>query len=441
MTEEELLKKKICVVSLGCDKNTVDSERILYKLREFGFEIVPNPENAQIIIVNTCAFIKIARDESIRVIKEFLKLKKSNLEKILVVGCLPAKTDFDFEKQFSAVDGKLGVCCESDIVGKILNLYGVNSVRKRLINSPCKRVVSTPKHYAYLKIADGCSNKCSYCTIPKIRGKYVSYELSALVDEAKQLVKNGAKELILVAQDVTRYGEDLYKKHKLVELIKELSKIEGLNWIRLHYCYPEFFSDELVNEMANNEKIVKYVDIPIQHINNEILRSMNRASTFERVTTLINKLRVKVKDVSIRTSIIVGYPGETQQQFEELYNFLKDYNLDNVGFFTYSKEEGTKAALLPNQVPEKTKQQRLKKLVVLQSKIQLEKAKLCVGKTLKCVCDDETDDFFILRSQFNSPEIDSIIYAEKTKPIRIGEFCDVIVKEIVEPFDLKGEIL
>ena len=441
MTKEELIKKKICVVSLGCDKNTVDSERILFRLREFGFQTVVVPEKANIVIVNTCAFIEPARIESIEKIKEMLKLKSKSVENVLVVGCLPAKVDFDFEKQLPGVDKTLGTRSENEIIKAICNLYNVPFKSQQQLKHSCERIVSTPQHYAYLKIADGCDNRCSYCTIPQIRGKYVSEKLETLVEEAKQLVLGGVKELILVAQDVTRYGEDLYKKHRIVDLIRELSKIKGLEWIRLHYCYPEFFSDDLINEIANNPKVVKYADIPIQHVDDEVLRAMNRASTNARVKKLIEKLRIKIPDVSIRTSVIVGFPGEKKENFEKLYDFLFAYKLDNVGFFPYSRETGTVAASLNNQVPERTKLTRLKKLVGLQANVQFTKAFTFIGKTFKCICDDETKDYFIFRTQYNSPEIDSVVYVDKTRKVQLGDFYAVKITDVVEPFDLKGELL
>ena len=322
MTKEELLKKKICLVSLGCDKNIVDSERILYKLQQFGFETITTPEQAQIIVVNTCAFIEPARVESINTVIEMLGLKDKSAEKIVVVGCLPSKFKDDIKQRLPGVDSALGTRSDDVIVSEICKLYNYVPKGYDLQKiTPCSRVVSTPKHYAFLKIADGCDNHCSYCTIPQIRGKYVSEPMENLIAEAQELANRGAKELILVAQDVTRYGEDLYKKRMIVPLIKELSKIDGLKWIRLHYCYPEFFSDELIEEMATNPKVCKYVDITIQHINNNILQSMNRNITSNEVISLINNIRLQVKDIAIRTTLIVGYPNETKLEFDELKNY------------------------------------------------------------------------------------------------------------------------
>lgn len=443
MTKDKILNKKICVVSLGCDKNTVDSERILYKIKEFGFDITGRPENAQIIIINTCAFIESARQESVDVIKQMLKLKAKGAEKIIVVGCLPAKANFDVKKLFPDVDLCLGTRSYEEIISGICGMYKYTLTPRDFAKpTPCARIISTPKHYAYLKIADGCNNKCSYCTIPQIRGNYKSTPMPELVEEAKELAKQGVKELILVAQDVTRYGEDLYKKHCIVQLIQELSRINGIEWIRLHYCYPEFFSDALINEMATNPKVCKYVDIPIQHVSNKILRNMNRASTHEGVVRLIHKLKENIPDVAVRTSIIVGFPGETKTEFAELEKFLSEYKLNNVGFFAYSKEYDTKAYSLDNQVSETIKQQRLKNLVKLQTKIQYEQSKSFGGRIIKCVCDDETQDYYILRSEYNSPEIDSFVYIPKNSfTCTIGKFYKVKITEVVKPFDLKGEIL
>lgn len=443
MTKDKLLNKKICVISLGCDKNTVDSERILFNLKEFGFVLTSTLQDAEIIIVNTCAFIEPARLESVRVIEDVLKLKKGNAKKVIVTGCLPAKANFDIHKTLPGVDLCLGTHSYDEIVEAICKMYKYVPIPRDFAKTtPCARIVSTPKHYAYLKIADGCDNKCSYCTIPQIRGKYTSTPMPALIEEAKELAKQGVKELILVAQDVTRYGEDLYKKHCIVQLVQELSKIKGIEWIRLHYCYPEFFGDDLINEMANNPKICKYVDVPIQHVNDDILHNMNRASNYNKVTSLIKKLRQFMPDVAIRTSIIVGFPGETVKAFDELKGFLEEYKLDNIGFFAYSRENDTKAFDMNNQVPEGTKQARLKKLVKLQADIQFSKCQQLIGKTLKCICDDQIENYYILRSEYNSPEIDSFVYIpKKSFTCNLGKFYDVKINGVVEPFDLEGEII
>jgi len=442
MTIRELQEKKVCVISLGCDKNRVDAERMLFKLKEFGMQIVSVPESADIVIVNTCAFIQSARQESIDEILNVKDFKKSSLQKLIVVGCLPAKANVDVCKMIPEVDATLNTRCENELLPLIAKLYGLD-VDKCNSTAPCQRIVSTMPHTAYLKIADGCNNKCSYCTIPQIRGAYISTPIEELVKEAEALVDGGVRELILVAQDVTRYGEDLYKKHRLVDLIQELSKIEKLRWIRLHYCYPEFVRDDLINEIATNPKVCKYMDIPIQHINNEILKNMNRASTYQRVTSLITKLREACPDITIRTSIIVGFPGEDNAKFNELMRFLAEYKLDNVGFFPYSREENTVAYSLDNQVSEKVKNTRLQKLVKLQTKIMQDKQSKRVGTQMLAVCEEVQYTHYVFRSQYDSPEIDGVILVlrdDKTKDVKTGEFCNIKIIGLIEPFDLQGEI-
>ena len=443
MTKKELQEKMVCVISLGCDKNRVDAERILYKLKEFGMKVISKPDEADIIIVNTCAFIESAKQESVDEIMNVVGYKKDKLQKLIVVGCLPAKANVDVCKMIPEVDATLNTRCENEILPLIASLYNCTLDEGKTMVAPCERIVSTLPHSAYLKIADGCNNKCSYCTIPQIRGAYQSVPIENLVAEAKELVNNGVKEIILIAQDVTRYGEDLYKKHRLVDLIKELSKIENLEWIRLHYCYPEFVRDDLIDEIANNPKVCKYMDIPIQHINNEILKSMNRASTYERVTILITKLRESIPDIVIRTSIIVGFPGEDNAKFKQLVDFLKEYKLDNVGFFAYSREENTVAYNLDNQVPEKTKETRLKKLVELQTKIMMDKQAKRIGTEVYAVCEEVQYTHYIFRSQYDSPEIDTIIFVprmEENDNVKLGEFKNIKICGVVDPFDLQGEI-
>ena len=433
----------VCVISLGCDKNRVDAERILYKLKEFGMQVINDPSIADIIIVNTCAFIESAKQESIDEILNVVGFKKDKLQKLIVVGCLPAKANIDVLKMIPEVDATLNTRCEKEILPLIASLYDCELEEECKIVAPCERIVSTLRHSAYLKVADGCNNKCSYCTIPQIRGAYESVPIENLVAEARELVGNGVREIILIAQDVTRYGEDLYKRHRLVDLIRELSEIEDLQWIRLHYCYPEFVRDDLIEEIANNPKVCKYMDIPIQHINNEILKQMNRASTYERVTTLINKLRKSIPDIVIRTSIIVGFPGEDNAKFNELVDFLSEYKLDNVGFFPYSREENTVAYHLENQVAEKVKETRLKKLVKLQTKIMKEKQIERVGTILYAVCEEIQDTHYIFRSQYDSPEIDTIIFVarEDNREVKLGEFKNIKITGVVDPFDLQGEII
>ncbi|MBR7090962.1 MAG: 30S ribosomal protein S12 methylthiotransferase RimO [Clostridia bacterium] len=444
MTIKELQQKKVCVISLGCDKNRVDAERMLYKLKEFGMTILSNPQLADIVIVNTCAFIQSARQESIDEILSLVDYKKQNLQKLIVVGCLPAKANVDVLQMIPEVDATLNTRCEDELIPLIAKLYACKLDEPTTTIAPCQRIMSTMPHTAFLKIADGCNNKCSYCTIPQIRGAYVSTPIEVLVNEAEALVAGGVRELILVAQDVTRYGEDLYKKHRLVDLIQELSKIQDLKWIRLHYCYPEFVRDDLINEIATNPKVCKYMDIPIQHIDNDILKNMNRASTYERVTTLITKLRNACPDITIRTSIIVGFPGEDNTKFNNLVKFLEEYKLDNVGFFPYSREENTVAYDLDNQVPERVKTTRLQKLVKLQTKIMQDKQANRIGTSMLAVCEEIQDTHYVFRSQYDSPEIDSVIVVlrdNSTPLVGLGEFCNIKIIGLIQPFDLQGEII
>ncbi len=438
---KDLKTKSVALVSLGCDKNRVDSERILYCLKELGLNIVTNPEQANIIIVNTCAFIESARVESIQNILEMAEYKlNGKCELLIVVGCLPAKSYNEVRKSLPEVDVFLGVNSENDIVKVIENFYNIKEI-KGCAYSSCARILSTPKHYAYLKIADGCNNRCTYCTIPQIRGKYVSRPFEELIAEAKILAQNGVKELILVAQDVTRYGEDLYKKHRLVELIQELSKIQNIHWIRLHYCYPEFISDSLINEIVMNNKVCKYLDMPLQHINNKILKSMNRASTKEHIIAIIKKIRDKCPNIALRTSIIVGFSGESKKDFQELKQFIIEARFAQVGFFEYSREKDTEAYHFKNRKFSFTKHKRLSELVALQQQITYENNLAKIGSVLQCICDEEDDDNYILRSQFDSPDVDSVILVNKDKKLQVGEFYNVKLVQVENSLDFKGEIV
>ncbi len=436
-----LKEKNVALISLGCDKNRVDSERILYRLKEMGLLITPDTSTADIIIINTCAFIESARAESIQNILEMANLKQNGkCEFLIVVGCLPAKFLTEIKETLPEVDIFLGVNSENDIVKVIRAFYNLQNI-KECKNSICPRILSTPKHYAYLKIADGCNNKCTYCTIPQIRGEYVSRPFEDLINEAKELVKNGVKELILVAQDVTRYGEELYKKHRLVELIQELSKIEDLHWIRLHYCYPEFITDDLINEIAGNKKVCKYLDMPLQHISNPILKSMLRASTREHTVSIIEKIRSKCPDIALRTSIIVGFPNETNRNFKELQEFIINTNFAQIGFFEYSREEDTEAYSFKHQKSRFTKRRRLKKLVSIQEYITLQENISKIGSIYDCICDSEEENYFVLRNQYNSPEVDSVILVPKTQRLEVGEFYKIKIIDIENTLDFKGEII
>lgn len=442
MTNKELLQKKVAMISLGCDKNTVDAEKMLYNITNYGFNVVSDINEASIVIINTCAFILDARKESISKIFEVVNLKSQNVEKIIVTGCLPQKSYDEVCASIPEVDAFVRIKNNDKIVDTICNLYGVEKDTK--VKSSGFRVQSTPKYTAFLKIADGCNNFCSYCTIPFIRGRYKSEPIEELVNEAKQLVKNGVRELILVAQDVTNYGIDLYKENKLVELLQRLSKIKDLKWIRLHYCYPNLITDELLNEIMTNDKICKYLDIPLQHISTNVLKNMNRQDTKESVESLIKKIRNLPKYVAIRSTFIVGFPKETRKDFDELKQFLTEYKLDNVGFFKYSREENTRAYFMKGQVFEFIKNKRLNSIEQLQNEILLNNQKNYIGKTLNCLCEglvenSEDKNIYRFRSEYNSYDVDTYIFVENDKVLSSGDFYNVKITG-TENQDLIGEI-
>ena len=439
MTREELLNKKVAMISLGCDKNTVDAERMLYLISNYGFNITNDLNEASIVIINTCAFILDARKESIDKIFEVLNLKSYNVEKVIVTGCLPQKNYDDVVKLIPEVDAFVRIKNNEKIVDIIKGLYGVEDNTK-IKSNKLNRVQSTPKNYAYLKIADGCNNFCSYCTIPFIRGRYKSVPMEEIIDEAKVLVSSGVKELILVAQDVTNYGIDLYGQLKLVELLQKLSKIKNLKWIRLHYCYPHLITNELLEEINNNDKVCKYLDIPLQHISNTVLKNMNRQDTKESIEHLIDKIKGMDNKIAIRSTFIVGFPKEGRKDFKELKNFITTYKLDNVGFFTYSREENTKAYYMKGQVLNFIKKRRLKEIQNLQHKILLEHQQSYVGQVLNCICEDKLEEnIYQFRSEYNSPNVDTVIYVKSDKPLKLNEFYPISILSIIND-DLEGEV-
>lgn len=453
MTKEELLKKKVALISLGCDKNTVDAERMMYLLKQYGFEFVSDISQANVAIVNTCAFILSSKTESINKILEVAEYKNENLEKLIVTGCLAQRSYDEVEKSIPEIDALVRIKNNDKIVEVICGLYGVLDEPKLKLKEP-KRVLSTPAHYAFLKIADGCNNFCSYCTIPFIRGRFKSTPIECLLEEAKALANNGVKELILVAQDVTNYGTDLYGTPQLATLIRELSKIKKIKWIRLHYCYPNLITDELLNEINTNPKVCKYLDIPLQHISNEILKNMNRKDTREDIEALLDKIRAINSDIAIRSTFIIGFPGERRSQNYELIDFLKKYKLDNVGFFTYSREDNTKAGRMSNQVFEFVKNHRLRKVEAVQQQIMLEKQAQQIGKTMEAICDSRDDNAhfeqnnpngqytynYIFRTQYQSVGVDTIVLVKSPKLLDVGEFYNIKITGLLD-IDLVGEIV
>ncbi len=445
------LKRPLLVglISLGCDKNRVDSETMLSFLAKAGYRFTSDPANADILIVNTCGFIASARDESMEAIAEMVQYKnpeKGRCQRLVVTGCMPQRWSSEMREDFPEVDVFLGIDHYTEIVsileasfakkGKIVKLGKANTLP--YIKN---RVVTTPAHYAYLKIADGCDNFCTFCTIPYIRGRFRSRSVEDILEEAKDLVAGGARELILVAQDISRYGTDKSGKSELVGLIKKLSKIKDLEWIRLLYCYPEMLSDELISEIVSNDKVCKYLDIPLQHVSDKILKRMNRRSTKADIENVLTKLQNQSKFIAIRTTFMTGFPGETEADFEELCEFIKKYRLMHVGFFAYSKEDGTPAANLPDQIDDDVKRKRVLKLMKIQHKIATEVSKEFIGKTVD-VCYEGIDydkQLFFGRTQYQTPEADNLVYFRSSRPVDIGKIYKVKIKK-VKGYDFLGEI-
>ncbi|MCL2540335.1 MAG: 30S ribosomal protein S12 methylthiotransferase RimO [Firmicutes bacterium] len=433
-----LTSKSIGFVSLGCDKNRVDTERMMYVLQIAGFKFVTDPAAADIIIVNTCSFICSAREESINTIIEMAEHKKGRCEKLIVTGCLPQKFLDETKPLLPEVDEFIGVLGPEQILQAVYRSYGLSW--SGAAPNTGGRIVSTPKHYAYLKIAEGCSNKCAYCNIPEIRGPYRSVEKEKLITEAKTLLKGGATEIILVAQDVTRYGTDLYKKPILVALIKELSKIDGLRYIRLHYCYPELVSDELIQEVANNPKVAKYIEIPFQHISDKILKRMNRASNRTQIKDIVARIRQAGPDIAIRTSFIVGFPGENGTDYKELYNFVLEGKIDHIGIFEYSREKDTAAYGMKPQIGRFVKKRRVNKLARLAQAMANQNNKKYLNKTLTVVCEGNPEpNLYVGRSEYSSPLVDNVVYFTSDTECNIGKYYDVHISDLVNFYDLKGE--
>lgn len=437
-------KYKVGMVSLGCDKNRVDSELILGTINKF-YEITNNPKEAEIIIVNTCGFIESAKQESIDTILEMAEYKnKYKCKMLIATGCLTQRYGEELLELMPEIDILMGVNDYMKIHKLILDfikgerkLFAANYSDEN-INEGI-RILTTDKHTAYVRIAEGCDNYCTYCIIPKIRGKFRSRAKEAILDEVKLLAKNGVKEVILIAQDLTYYGMDIYKENKLHELIREISKVDGVEWIRLLYCYPEEITDELIEEIATNDKVVKYLDLPIQHISNNILRKMARRTNKETIVGIIDKLRERVPGITLRTSLIVGFPGETEEDFKELCEFLEEYKLDNVGVFKYSKEEGTPAANMEDQIDEDIKTNRQNDLMLIQKKVVEDLNKLKISKVYDTIIDERKGKFFIGRSSEMAPEIDGTILVDTTENIKKGDIVKVKIKEALE-YDLVGEV-
>ena len=438
---------KVGFVSLGCPKNLLNTERMLSMLANEGFELVAEDTEADVVVINTCAFIESAKKEAIDNILDVAWLKEHHtLKGIVVTGCLPQRYGEEILEELPEVNCILGTGSFDRICGAVRAAYAGESFcaldPAEEIPLGGERVVTTPAHFAYLQIAEGCDNCCSYCVIPSIRGHFRSRPMGELVEEATELASLGVKELCLIAQDTTRYGEDLYGTYALDSLITEISEIEGIEWIRLLYCYPDRITDGLIDVIAENPKVVKYLDMPIQHINDEVLSRMNRRDTRAGIEGVIRKLRERVPEIILRTTVIVGFPGETEKQFEELRKFLKETRFERLGVFPYSREEGTPAHDLPGQIPEKTKEKRQEILMEQQERIHNECNERFLGKTLRVLCEgyDQVAESFYGRSFADAYEIDGKVYFSSSRNVREGQFIDVRIDEVLD-YDLLGKAI
>lgn len=426
-------KKKINIVTLGCSKNVYDSEVLMGQLKANGKEVV-HEDKGDIVVINTCGFIDNAKEESINTILEYVDLKNQGaVEKVFVTGCLSERYKPDLIREIPDVDQYFGT---RDL--PILLKHLGADYRHELVG---ERLTTTPRHYAYLKISEGCDRPCTFCAIPLMRGNHISTPIENLVKEAENLAKNGVKELILIAQDLTFYGLDIYKKRALGDLLKELVKVEGIEWIRLHYAFPTGFPEDVLEIIKEELKICNYIDIPLQHINNDVLKRMKRGTTFEKTNALLDKFREKVPGMAIRTTLIVGFPGETEEHFEELKNWVRDQRFDRLGCFTYSHEENTGAFIYEDDVPAEVKERRVEEIMEVQQQISYEINQEKVGKTFKCLFDRKEGNYFIGRTEFDSPDVDNtvLVPAENTY-ISVGEFVNVKITS-ADDFDLYGEVV
>lgn len=430
MRTKSLKKNTINVITLGCSKNIYDSEVLMGQLRASGKEVVHEKEG-NIIVVNTCGFIDNAKEESVNTILEQIQKKEAgDVDKVYVTGCLSERYKPDLEKEIPQVDQYFGTTDLPQLL-KVLEA----DYQHELVG---ERILTSPKHYAYMKIAEGCDRPCSFCAIPLMRGKHKSTPIEELVKQAEHLAKEGVKELILIAQDLTYYGLDLYKKRRLADLLIALVKVEGIEWIRLHYAFPTGFPEDVLEVMRDEDKICNYLDIPLQHIADPILKSMRRGTTEAKTTALLQKFREEVPGIVLRTSLIVGYPGETEEDFETLKRWVKAMRFERLGCFTYSHEENTHAHQLEDDVPEEVKQQRSNAIMEIQSQISWEHNQSCVGKTFRCLIDRKEGNHYIGRTFMDSPDVDNEVLIDATKHyLKQGEFIQVLVTEASD-YDLIG---
>ncbi|MGM5470749.1 30S ribosomal protein S12 methylthiotransferase RimO [Flavobacteriaceae bacterium LMO-SS05] len=433
MRTKSLKKNTINVVTLGCSKNVYDSEVLMGQLKASGKDVVHEQEG-NIVVINTCGFINNAKEESINTILEFMQKKEAGeVDKVFVTGCLSERYKPDLQKEIPNVDAYFGT---TELPG-LLKALGAD-YKHELIG---ERLTTTPKNYAYLKIAEGCDRPCSFCAIPLMRGKHKSTPIETVVIEAEKLAAKGVKELILIAQDLTYYGLDLYKKRNLAELLEALVKVDGIEWIRLHYAFPTGFPMDVLDVMKREPKICNYLDIPLQHISDSILKSMRRGTTKEKTTKLLQEFRSKVPNMTIRTTLIVGYPGETEEHFQELKEWVREMRFERLGCFTYSHEENTHAFNLVDDVPEGVKQQRANEIMELQSQISWELNQDKIGQEFKVVIDRKEGNYFVGRTEFDSPDVDNEVLIDATKTyLKTGEFARVKITEAAD-FDLFAEVV
>ncbi len=424
-------------ISLGCSKNLVVTEEIIGLFKKHNFIITNDPSDAELLLINTCGFIESAKREAVDTILEMADYKKNNCKYLIVVGCLVQRYEEELKKELPEVDLFVSIKDYDSLWERVEGL--INNTKETDYLNFMDRYLTTGDTMAYLKIAEGCSNYCTYCAIPYIQGKYVSRKYEEILEEAKSLAEKGIQELVVIAQDTTKYGIDLYGKSRLAELLTDLSKIEGFKWIRFLYSYPESIDDELIEVVKNNDKICNYFDIPIQHISNSVLKRMNRKTDSDSIKNLISKLRKEIPDVIIRTTLIVGFPGETEEDFNELYEFVKDCKFDRLGAFAYSLEDGTPAAKFSDQIDEKVKEKRRKAIMELQQKISKENQKSKIGKTYECLVENITEDgkYYISRSYMDVPSEDGVIYIENDGTLMINDFVLVKITDSTE-YDLYG---
>lgn len=438
---------KVGMISLGCPKNQIDAEIMLARLKDKGFTLTADAGLADVVIINTCGFIEDAKKESIENILEMAQLKKEKrIKGIVVTGCLAQRYFNEMSEEFPEVNCILSVGNESDIIIAVNAAY--EGKKLKLESAPekleisGKRIITTLPFYSYIKIAEGCDNRCSYCIIPYLRGRYRSRPIEEIVKEAEGLAQNGVKELVVVAQDTTRYGKDLYGEFALPKLLKELCKIEKLHWIRILYCYPDCVTDELIDVIASEDKIVKYIDLPIQHVSPKIVKAMNRRDSRESLEALIKKLRERIPDLTLRTTLIVGFPGETQEEFTQLCEFVREIRFERLGVFTYSQEEGTPAAKMTNQIDEEVKKRRQEVIMDEQSRIVEENNQKMLGKTIEVLCEgfDRYAECMFGRSRADAPDIDGKVFFTAEKRPKPGSFVNVKITDVCD-YDLIGELV